>query len=210
MALPLIAAALVCLLATSGVWLFSGKGDKPKKKTEAIGLNVPTQVFEQPPDAESSAPASPSPVPSRSPAKSPAKSPSASKSPSPSPSKTTSRPPSSSAPPPAPPPPPQANPADITVRMFDGWNRTSTISIANRTNLPLNSWTLTITLPNGSTFTLFEVSYGDASAGYRSAVGSATGKDPLNPNEFVVISFDVDGRARGATCDINGAPCDLR
>ncbi len=49
-ALPLLAAALVCLLATSGVWLFSNTGEDEKRNDTTIGLNVPTGGVNVPPN----------------------------------------------------------------------------------------------------------------------------------------------------------------
>lgn len=160
-AIPLIAAALVCLLATSGVWLFQGIGDTPKRDSTPIGLNVPTEPVAPPTEPASSAPASPGTASPTSSPNAPSRSPSPSARPSrpasPSPVRTTQapapRPPSTTAvpvPPPPPPPPttnapPPATRANNIEAVRAGWGTIRlTVSVDNPHTTSLD-WRLTLT-----------------------------------------------------------------
>lgn len=142
-ALPLVIAAVVCLLATSGVWLFRG-GDSGKDKTP-IGLNVPSVAASQP---------DPTPVPATgtgSPSAAPETTATASASAKP--TKTTAapttKPPSTTAKPPtsAPPPPTTAPPKPYAASgsaSYDPWKRSIelTVTVSNPNNAPLGQWTV--------------------------------------------------------------------
>ncbi|MDI2132355.1 hypothetical protein [Yinghuangia seranimata] len=206
-ALPLIAAAVVCLLLTSGVWLFSGSrgGDKNKHR-EPIGLNVPSMAPPTEPTL-SGIPTTALPsttTVSASPTKS--KPPTTSKAPTT--AKPTTKAPTTSAPPPPPPPPPSASASDLGVQSGHG---TLTITNNNQT-APMNSWALTVTLSGDQFFYYFTRSKGtgfSADTNGDGTVGSAASTRPLGPGESIEIEYYVTGRG-GSTCVISGATCQFK
>ncbi|WTW94534.1 hypothetical protein OG216_14570 [Streptomycetaceae bacterium NBC_01309] len=161
MVIPLAAAVLVCLLATSGVWLMTAEKDDSERDTTPIGLNVPTQApgtnatgTDGPTAAgkgmqgEKPNPSSASPTASATGSKTPTPSKSTTK-PATSAPPSSTPPPSSSAPPPPPPTtsaPPQ--PKEYAVSGAAEWRRGSgtrlTITVKNPNATPLGAWVLEI------------------------------------------------------------------
>ncbi|MCF2532841.1 hypothetical protein [Yinghuangia soli] len=175
--MPLAAAAVVCLLATSGVWLFSGSGeDKP---TRPIGLDVPVTVpapdmssrIPATPDTGAASPtgasASPTAVPTTAAPRTSAPRPTT-KPPTQPPA--TTRPPSPTVPATTAPPPPV--PYAVTGAASGNRSRevlTLTVSVANPNTVPLARWSLVLEVGDGwvydwesSNRSLARASYGGA------------------------------------------------
>ncbi|WP_436773995.1 hypothetical protein [Yinghuangia sp. YIM S09857] len=157
--IPLVAAVLVCLLATSGVWLITAEDGGDARDTTPIGLNVPTDAPRADATDTDGPPAGGKGIQGgqEDPSASASVSPSASKTPAP--SKTTkkpatSAPPSSAAPPPpssAPPPPPPPTSAPpqkeyaVSANAERGrWQTTLTITVQNPNATPRGPWSLTL------------------------------------------------------------------
>lgn len=152
MVIPLIVAALVCLLATSGVWLITADKDTDGRDSTPIGLNVPTTA-PVPGGTAEPGPSGGKAMPQDKPTSA---SPTPSATPTPSKSTTkpaTSAPPSSAAPPPSstPPPPTSAppQPKDYAVSGKASSSRwtdtvTLTISVVNPHQSPLGPWQIDV------------------------------------------------------------------
>ncbi|UGQ09954.1 hypothetical protein LO772_24075 [Yinghuangia sp. ASG 101] len=170
MALPLLAAALVCLLATSGVWLFSNTGGDDKNNDTAIGLNVPTAGVNVPPNrpaenmtgskrsgsaapsGSATGPTAVSASPSKPGVKSPTPAGSSATSQAPprpdaptgqAPAPTTGPASPSAPPPPAPSPPPTVSAAGEATK---SWGITKlTVTVTYPPGAPYEEWVLTAT-----------------------------------------------------------------
>lgn len=158
--IPLAAAVLVCLLATSGVWLMTAEKDGDERDTTPIGLNVPTEApgtnatGTDGPTAgakgmqgEKPNPSSASPTASATGSKTPTPSKSTTK-PATSAPPSSAPPPSSSAPPPpkttAPPQPKEYAVAASATTSQGGWRTELTITVTNANPMPLGVWKIVI------------------------------------------------------------------
>ncbi|MGA4543776.1 hypothetical protein ACPA54_27685 [Uniformispora flossi] len=137
MALPLVIAAVVCLLATSGVWLFRG-GDSGKDKTP-IGLNVPSVTVSQPEPTQVPATDAASPSTTATAAASSSAKPTT-KAPTTKPPSTTAKPPTSAPPVTTAPPKPYAASSSAFAR--DNGFVAVTVTVSNPNNVPLGTWTV--------------------------------------------------------------------
>ncbi|GAA4985828.1 hypothetical protein GCM10023205_65390 [Yinghuangia aomiensis] len=207
-ALPLVIAAVVCLLATSGVWLFRG-GDSGKDKTP-IGLNVPSVTVSQPEPTQvpGTATGSPSAAPETTGTAS------ASAKPTKTTAAPTTKPPSTTAKPPtsAPPPPTTAPPKPYAASgsaSYDRWNDyvTLTVTVSNPNSAPLGQWTVGV---GGS-----RVSGAWMQSGPPGAQGTrkgATGSGPVAGGTSFRLVFVVEyqrNRPSSITVDVNGATTNI-
>lgn len=224
-ALPLLAAALVCLLATSGVWLFANTGGDDSKNDTPIGLNVPTGGVNVPPNTAGSAsitgprasgsaapsasatgPTAVSVSPSQAGVKSSAppqssNAPQPPQPPQPPPGQDPappSSPPSASAPPPAAPPPPEISPAGDATK---SWGSVKL--------------TVTVTYPPGALRKEWVLATPDNSWGcddHGSRVADCDGRQGARgsgeaPREGQVqITFTIYGAGDSVSYTFNGAP----
>lgn len=200
-ALPLIVAAVVCLLATSGVWLFSG-GDKGHKNDKTpIGLNVPTTLAPEPEPtatADADPTGSPEPSASASASKNPTKAPTSAKPTTKPPATTTSAPP---------PRPTEAKAADMQVAVVANNRR---LVITNPTDLPLTTWTLTVSLPSDRDNEFYRWVSSDATVSLdrNRTVATATARGPLPPGGVVTINLGIYSDGGGtAACSFSGTSC---
>ncbi|OPC83213.1 hypothetical protein B4N89_21765 [Embleya scabrispora] len=216
--IPLAAVAIVCLLLTSGVFLFAGLGDSDRADGPVSldrNLPLPAPAFPLPGTAAASPGAgtatAPGPPTTASATRSATRSPSASASANPGASATATR---SSAPPapPVPPPPATTGPADMSVDATvtdSGWGADGTVVITNRTPRPLPAWDLTLTTSGRqSGFTML---YGeDMRTSTDRGVATARGRGPLAPGASVVIEFGLYGRVDAIGCTFTGVTCRVR
>ncbi|WP_331765892.1 hypothetical protein [Embleya sp. NBC_00896] len=220
MAIPLIVVAVVCLLATSSAWLFSGNNDARQPN----GLNRST-----PPSPHASSSRGQVPDTTEVPSGAPTLGPGTSRTPT-APA-STARPPSDSAGPQATGPGPIADPShnnqasppgtaptpvstpaggtrpgDISV-FVDRGATTGYIDLVNPTERPLASWTLTITVA-GSRFIQFRAEGND---GFTTDVGTTTAKAisnrPLLPHEELTVYFELKAPTSGGSCNFSGVSC---
>ncbi|MFF7243925.1 hypothetical protein ACFZBU_08505 [Embleya sp. NPDC008237] len=213
--IPLAVVALVCLLLTSGVFLFSGSDDdKSRHRSLPNDLNLPLPAPAYPlpgigsasPGATTSTTASPT----KSAGRSPSASASATASTGPTAPRTTAPPATTT--PPVPPPPATTGPKDISVdaKVTDsGWGADGTVVITNRTARPLPAWDLTLTTSGrGSGFTML---WGE---GMRTStdrgIATARGNGPLAPGASAVIEFGLYGRVESIGCTFTGVTCTVR
>ncbi|MET7301850.1 hypothetical protein [Embleya sp. NPDC005575] len=213
--IPLAVVALVCLLLTSGVFLFSGSDDdKGRHRSLPNDLNLPLPAPAYP--LPGTAPASPGATtsttasPTRSAGRSPSASASATASTGPTAARTTA-PPRSTAPP-VPPPPATTGPKDISVDATvtdSGWGADGTVIITNRTARPLPAWDLTLTASGrGSGFTML---WGeDMRTSTDRGIATARGSGPLAPGASAVIEFGLYGRVESIGCTFTGVTCTVR
>lgn len=208
MALPLVIAAVVCLLATSGVWLFRG-GDSGKDKTP-IGLNVPTVVAPQP--EPTPAPATDGTSPSATPEATETATASASakpttKAPTTKPPSTTAKPPSS-APPPATTAAPKPYAASVSAEAGRyGGVVTITVTVSNPNNVPLGPWTIRLSGRRLSSLQLIS-----SPPGVQGSDEGAEGTGPVAGGGSVRLLFTM--RFRGdppptLKVDFNGTSSDV-
>lgn len=215
--IPLAAVALVCLLLTSGVFLFAGsdrdKGrGRPVSRDVNMPLPAPAPAF---PDAGSPSPGATGTAtasPTKSATRSPSASASASATASTGPTATRSSAPPTSAAPPVPPPPATTGPKDITVDATvsdSGWGADGTVVITNRTAHPLPAWDLTLTATGRqSGFTML---YGeDMRTSTDRGTATARGRGPLAPGASAVIEFGLYGRVESIGCTFTGVTCRVR
>ncbi|WP_424636435.1 hypothetical protein [Embleya sp. AB8] len=214
--IPLIVVAVVCVLLTSGVFLFAFAGSDDGKGPDrpvSLDLNVPLPASVPPPGT---APASPGAV-TASATKSATRSPAASTSASASATAGTtspSAPPRATTPaaPPATPPPATTGPQDISVDATtsnSGWGADGTVVITNRTSRPLPTWDLTLTTSGrGNGFTMMSGDGARTSLDRGTAIARGTG--PLAPGASVVIDFGLYGRVDTIGCTFTGVTCRVR
>ncbi|MEU0932013.1 MULTISPECIES: hypothetical protein [unclassified Embleya] len=213
--IPLAVVALVCLLLTSGVFLFSGSGDDKGGKRAIpndLNLPLPAPAYPLPRTVPTSpgATSSPGASPTRSAGRSPSASASATAGTGPTAARSTA-PPASIAPS-VPAPPATTGPKDISVdaRVTDsGWGVDGTVVITNRTTRPLPAWDLTLTTSGRqSGFTML---WGE---GMRTStdrgVATARGNGPLAPGASAVIEFGLYGRVAAIGCTFTGVTCTVR
>ncbi|MGW1992371.1 hypothetical protein [Embleya sp. NPDC001921] len=213
--IPLAAVAIVCLLLTSGVFLFAGsdrdKGrGRPVSRDVTMPLPAPAPAF---PEAGSPSPGATTTTTAsatRSATRSPSASASATAGTSP-PATRSSAPPTSAAPP-VPPPPATTGPKDITVDATvsdSGWGADGTVVITNRTAHPLPAWDLTLTATGRqSGFTML---YGeDMRTSTDRGTATARGRSPLAPGASAVIVFGLYGRVESIGCTFTGVTCHVR
>jgi hypothetical protein len=199
--LPLVTAALVCLLATTGVLLFRGSGDDHRAAPGPVGLDVraPTGSSDlSPVTVEPTASATASARPTRT----------ATASASASASASTTRPPASTAPPatsapPATPPRPPVNPKEVQVRVVADWGGTGQLQIRNPSAVNTYSWELVVQVKRGG----LDV-YGDASIRKTGKTYSITGRTSLAPGGTAELWYRAD-RGTSVSCTLNGASCSL-
>ncbi|MEU8135264.1 hypothetical protein [Streptodolium elevatio] len=173
MVIPLAAAVLVCLLATSGVWLITAEKGDDEREATPIGLNVPTEApgtngtAADDPTAggrgiqgEKPNQSSAGPTASATGSKSPTSSKSPTKPATSAPPSSAPPPPSSSAPPPPPPPPTTSAPpkpkeyavTGSTTSTDFGWSTTVfvTVRVDNPGTTPQKPWRLSVEAPDGN------------------------------------------------------------
>ncbi|HSA51789.1 MAG TPA: hypothetical protein VLH10_16965 [Yinghuangia sp.] len=217
----MLAAALVCLLATSGVWLFSSTGGEAKQNDTAIGLNVPTGGVDIPMNTSSEGMTGPSPSGAASPTASASgtkgrtTSPTASKSESKSPTATTSSappppPPPSQAPPPPPAPlpstptpsaPPGKYESSVNAVESDWYKVTFTIDIQSPQNPPTEGWNVSlVSLPNRAKVTCSSSRTEVATCS--DSRKSANSIGPM-PTGTVRVTFTIDYNWRSAPDEVS-------
>jgi len=232
---PLATTAIVCLLLTSGVVLFSGSDPDPGERTDRgdhVALDLPTATAAEPTDtapttrparpsrtgsATPTAPATSRPTttptgPTRAPATTDATRPAAPTATAPPQDPPPGRPSNPAPTTTAPAPPADADPRDITVDSTytsSAWGASGRVVITNTTPLTLPSWDLTLTASGrGSGFTVLHGSGASTSTDRRTAV--ARGNGPLAPGASVVLDFGLYGTVRSMDCAFTGVTCRVR